>query len=248
MTRSVIELATTAAQIQRPREALTAIAELRTRLEELEELHVEDLTRQGIPWSAIAKALGVSRQAIHKKYARRLTAGRPASRTSTTRGMLITAEARRCVFHARREAAALGETEVGGAHLLLGLLRENETPAAEALRSVGVIRDDLRAASRRRRTVRGRPRKVPPAEQLPISDAGRQAFEQALREAVRLGQAQLASEHLLLALLRRDGDAGKALLKLGIAAKTVEERLLEVLDERRTKQLSARGRNVRPRA
>jgi hypothetical protein len=242
MSPSVIELATSAAQLQRPIEALQAVAGLRSRLDELEELHVEDALRRGLSWSAIAGALGVSRQAVHKKYARRLEAGRPASRTSRSRGMLVTSEARRCVFFARRVAAALGHHEVSTAHLLLGLLREDGTHAHKALVSLGVTHDAALTAVRMRSRAEpkgGRRKKARPADELPVSAAGRRVFEQALREAVRLGGAHLAAEHLLLAVLREQGVAVKVLEQLGIEPGAVEERIHEVLAHR------VGGRNVR---
>ena len=234
VSRSVIELATSAAQIQEPAEALEAIAELKARLDELEELHVEDAVRRGLTWSAIAQSLQVSRQAVHKKYAKRFARGLHVSRMSKKRGMLITAEAMRCVLLARRAAAALGHEEVGTAHLLLGLLREEDTAAHAALISLGVTHADvLEAVRMRRRTpVQGKRKRKIPAEELPISQAGRRVFEQALREAVRLHDTHLCSQHLLLGALREQGVAVMVLEELGVSSSAVEERLNEVLAAR----------------
>jgi ATP-dependent Clp protease ATP-binding subunit ClpA len=242
MTRSVIELAGAAAQVQRPREALTAIAELRTRLEELEELHVEDAIRQGLTWGVVASALGITRQAAHKKYARRLASPRPVGNR-----ILITAEARRCVFHARHEAAGLGEREVGTGHLLLGVLLEEGTPAAEVLHSLAVAPADLRAVLRAARTARKRKAAIP-AERLAVSEPARRVFEQAMREAVRRDSPRLAAEHLLFALVRDHGIAVKALQTLNVPADAVTDRLEEALDARRVEALQSSGRNVRLRA
>jgi Clp amino terminal domain, pathogenicity island component len=234
VSRSVIELATSAAQIQEPAEALEAIAELKTRIDELEELHVEDALRRGFTWSAIAQSLQVSRQAVHKKYARRFANGRPASQTSKKRGMLITAEARRCVLLARRAAAALGHEEVGTGHLLLGLLREEGTAAHEALTSLGVAHSAALEVvrMRRRNPVEGKRKRRIPAEELPISQAGRRVFEHALREAVRLKSTHLCSQHLLLGALREQGVAVLVLEGLGVSSDALEERLMEVLEAR----------------
>jgi DNA-binding NarL/FixJ family response regulator len=51
-----------------PATGLTAVASLRTLLDSLEELQVESARRQGWSWQQIARALGVSKQAVHKKY------------------------------------------------------------------------------------------------------------------------------------------------------------------------------------
>ena len=48
---------------------LRAVAALRELLERLEELNVDNARAQGWSWQEIATALGVSRQAVHKKHA-----------------------------------------------------------------------------------------------------------------------------------------------------------------------------------
>jgi transcriptional regulator of acetoin/glycerol metabolism len=54
-----------------PSVGLAAVASLRVLLESLEELQVENARALGWSWQQIAGALGVSRQAVHKKYRRR---------------------------------------------------------------------------------------------------------------------------------------------------------------------------------
>ena len=55
-----------------PATGLAAVAALRRLTEELEALHVSNARAQGWTWQAIASALGVRRQSVHKKHARRL--------------------------------------------------------------------------------------------------------------------------------------------------------------------------------
>jgi DNA-directed RNA polymerase specialized sigma24 family protein len=55
---------------------LRAVLTLRRLLETLEALHVDNARRQGWSWQEIADALGVSKQAVHKKHAGRGPAGR----------------------------------------------------------------------------------------------------------------------------------------------------------------------------
>lgn len=54
-----------------PRVGLRAVAALRRLVERLEALQVESARRQGWSWEEIGAALGVSRQAVHKKHTRR---------------------------------------------------------------------------------------------------------------------------------------------------------------------------------
>jgi hypothetical protein len=53
---------------------LAAVAALRRLAEQLEDAGVEQAMRAGWSWSEVAEALGVTRQAVHKKHARRLIA------------------------------------------------------------------------------------------------------------------------------------------------------------------------------
>jgi hypothetical protein len=55
-----------------PREGLEAIVALRRTLEALEAAHVENAIVAGWSWARIAEVLGVSKQAVHKKHARRI--------------------------------------------------------------------------------------------------------------------------------------------------------------------------------
>jgi len=51
-----------------PAVGLAAVASLRALLESLEQLQVGNAREQGWSWQQIAGALGVSRQAVHKKH------------------------------------------------------------------------------------------------------------------------------------------------------------------------------------
>lgn len=58
-----------------PATGLAAVAAMRKLTDELEALHVRNARAQGWTWEAIASCLGVRRQSVHKKHARR-AAGR----------------------------------------------------------------------------------------------------------------------------------------------------------------------------
>jgi hypothetical protein len=51
-----------------PAAGLAAVAALRDLVEELEELHVDNARALGWSWQAIAEALGITRQSVHKKH------------------------------------------------------------------------------------------------------------------------------------------------------------------------------------
>lgn len=65
----------TAASNPDARVGLRAASALRKLAEHLEALQVDNARRQGWSWQEIAEALDVSKQAVHKKYAGRLSSG-----------------------------------------------------------------------------------------------------------------------------------------------------------------------------
>jgi predicted ArsR family transcriptional regulator len=52
-----------------PEAGLRAVAALRSLLERVERIHVATARERAHSWQEIADALGVSKQAVHKKYA-----------------------------------------------------------------------------------------------------------------------------------------------------------------------------------
>jgi hypothetical protein len=57
-----------------PADGLAAVVALRRLADQLEDAEVERALRDGWTWSLVAEALGVTRQAVHKKHAKRLRA------------------------------------------------------------------------------------------------------------------------------------------------------------------------------
>ena len=57
-----------------PADGLAAVVALRRLADQVEDSEVERAVREGWTWSLIAEALGVTRQAVHKKHAKRLKA------------------------------------------------------------------------------------------------------------------------------------------------------------------------------
>ncbi|MGH2967096.1 MAG: hypothetical protein ACRDMH_17185 [Solirubrobacterales bacterium] len=57
-----------------PRDGLASVVALRNFADRLEATEVERAIRAGWTWSRVAEALGVTRQAVHKKYAKRILA------------------------------------------------------------------------------------------------------------------------------------------------------------------------------
>ena len=63
-----------------PGAGLVAVVALRRLADRLEDSQVEEAMRAGWSWSDVAEVLGVTRQAVHKKHAKRLIAAGVALR------------------------------------------------------------------------------------------------------------------------------------------------------------------------
>jgi hypothetical protein len=107
--RELTEHAVRAAQ---PAAALRAMAALREELEAFERLQVARALDAGQSFGEVARALGISRQAAHRRY-RELASGAQAPRLSS--------EARAALLRAREEAARHGSRSIDSEHLLLAL-------------------------------------------------------------------------------------------------------------------------------
>jgi hypothetical protein len=204
-----------------PLAGLRAVVAQREQLDAQEAAYVDAALAQGHSWSQIADALGISKQAAHKRHAERARDEGGPEPGAAGRRLLVTGQARGVVELARDEARGLRSREVEPEHLLLGLLRDDHGTALRALEAAGARIDDLRPqlAGRRRRGGR-------PATTVKVSSATRETLEQSLREAVQLGDSHLGVEHLLLALLRDSSGRPWTLLEqVGVAPDDVCRRV-----------------------
>src|SRR5215210_8513067 len=127
-----------------PEAGLRAVGALRTEVDALERRHARRALESGLSFGAIARALGISRQAAHRRY-RQLADEVPVAPAGQAPGrILVTSEARAVVALAREEARELGSTTVGTEHLLLAIVRDGHGSAAEALTRLGVTLDAAR--------------------------------------------------------------------------------------------------------
>jgi hypothetical protein len=156
---------------------------------------VDRARRAGASWTDIGRSMGVSKQAVQKRFVPK----EPVQ--DFTR---FTARARNVVVSAQNEARAAGNVEIRPEHLVLGLLSEPEGLAVRALADRGVTADALRAAA---------VAVLPPAADevpalVPFDGQAKKALELTFREALRLGHDYVGTEHILLALLELEGGTG----------------------------------------
>jgi hypothetical protein len=203
-----------------PGEGLRALTRLRRELEELETEIAANARRAGWSWRQIGSALGITKQAAHRRHSGAADALDHAAEVDHPgRHVPVTHEAREAVRFAREEAAALGRRTVGTEHLLLGLLRTGDARATHALRRLGVT--PQRARSAIEPTV-----EVSLAQEPAISPVAVHVVRQALRARAQRSGALTAGD-LLLALFDDDDDGGAArtLQRLGVTPRAIRAEL-----------------------
>ena len=111
----IIALLERALTVAEPTRSLTTLADLRRELDSLERVFVARALQAGESYAAVAKPLGISRQAAHRRY-RDLSA--------PPRRQTLSPEARSALVRAREEATRLGSGCIDSTHLLLAIARQ----------------------------------------------------------------------------------------------------------------------------
>ena len=136
--------------------------------------------------------------------------------------------ARRVVVLAQEEARRLKHNYIGTEHILLGLIREGEGVAAEALKSLRISLDPVRQQveeiiGRGQETLQGH---------IPFTPRAKKVLELSLRESLQLGHNYIGTEHILLGLIREgDGVAAQVLVRLGADLNRVRQQIIQMLNK-----------------
>jgi ATP-dependent Clp protease ATP-binding subunit ClpC len=139
----------------------------------------------------------------------------------------FTERARRVVFFAQEEAGRLGENYVSTEHLLLGLVRENDSVAARILDRMGVSLGRIRSEIERQVT-RGDGRL---GQDMQLTPRAKRVIDLAYDEARQLNNNYIGTEHLLLGLIREgEGLAGRVLAKLGVDLERTRREVMALQD------------------
>ena len=124
----------------------------------------------------------------------------------------LTAKAQRVVYLAQEEARNMRHQAVGTEHLLLGILGEGQGVAARALASLGIQANDVREMVLKMIA----PGNAIVTNEMTLTPRAKRVFELAQDEAVRWGVNYIATEHILLGLVREgEGVAFQVLNALG---------------------------------
>jgi hypothetical protein len=138
----------------------------------------------------------------------------------------FTQDARRAVVLAQEEARLLNHNYIGTEHLLLGLAREGEGVAAQALNTLDVSLERVRAEVEK---IIGRGQ-VAPSGQIPFTPRAKKVLELSLREALQLGHNYIGTAHILLGVVREgEGVAAQVLAELTPGLAQVRQHALQLL-------------------
>ena len=182
---------------------------------------VDQARRSGASWTDIGRSMGVTKQAVQKRFVAKGVAMDLDASQGFSR---FTDRARNVVVASQNEARAAGNDKIRTEHLLLGLLAEPSGLAVKALRAEGISPDAVRTVVA--------DLLPPPAASVPDlipydTDAGK-ALELTFREALLLGHNYVGTEHILLALLEHEAGVGP-LSTLGIDKAQIEARVTAAL-------------------
>jgi hypothetical protein len=156
---------------------------------------VDRARRAGASWTDIGRSMGVSKQAVQKRF----VAKEPAQ--DFTR---FTPRARNVVVASQNEARAAANAEIRPEHLVLGLLAEPEGLAVRAL-----VAQEITAEAVRQAAAAALPDAAAELPALiPFDAAAKKALELTFREALRLGHDYVGTEHILLAVLEVEDGSG----------------------------------------
>ncbi len=176
---------------------------------------VDQCRRDGRSWTEISGALGVTKQAAHKRFM-------PA----TPQLDRFTKRARAALRAAGEEAVSLGHNYVGTEHLLLGLYQAGGL-AADVLAAANVTRANVieEVVARTPRVAMHSITTTPP-----YTPRATFALDRAVAESQSLGHDFVGTEHLLLALFDdSEGLAAKILADLGADRERTRARIIERL-------------------
>ncbi len=121
-------------------------------------------------------------------------------------------------------AKEFGQQAVTPAHLLLGVLEQNEQLVSFIFQKLGARADTIREAAL---TIAKNQTKVSGGELYMSSDA-QDVLQKALEEAKKMGDTYVSIEHLLLALCNAKGEVGDIFQHAGIREAALREAIVAI--------------------
>jgi ATP-dependent Clp protease ATP-binding subunit ClpA len=222
-----------------PAGRLEALCELRRELDAIEAELAAEAIRAGMSWREIGQAIGVSKQAAHRRHRESVARDVKNGDAPDTPqgGVSVSVAARRAVRVARQEAARLGGNEVGTEHLLLGILQCGDDQASGLLKRLGVTPEATRDAVQptTEMTREAARRAYAASEQAGaatlVSPVARRILERALTHAAARDSSELTALDLLRSVVMHDeSGAARTLTRLGVDADQIRMEIASIQD------------------
>ena len=141
----------------------------------------------------------------------------------------FTDKARKVLVLAQDEARGLHQPYVGTEHILLGLIKEKDGLAAQALERLNVTYD---AVVQNIREVVSIDESADVSGHLSFTPRMKRVLENSLREAMQMGQSYISTEHLLLGIVREgEGTALDVLGRLGVKGDDIRAALNDLVGQ-----------------
>jgi hypothetical protein len=180
--------------------------------------HFVDRSRgAGHTWTEISNVLGVTKQAVHKRF----------SFTAATAPTFerFTDRARNVLKQSRTEADAMGHAYIGTEHLLLALFVEPNAIAGKILTAHAItkkaVEDAILARTEKGHGLNADASYTPRLKRM---------LEAAVSEALDMGHNYIGTEHLLLAFYRDPSSFGAGILaELGADEDTIRADVVKAL-------------------
>lgn len=178
---------------------------------------VDQARRAGASWSQIGASMGVSKQAVQKRF---------VSAWESAEFSRFTQRTRKALGAAAQAAAAAGARPVDTSHLVAGLLSEPDSLAAKVIHAAGLRSEQVLAAVGVELAVDDEEGANPAVlREMRFTEEGRAALRSAFTAALRMGHNYIGTEHLLLGILQAHGEAAHRLIDLGLTAEVAERHL-----------------------
>nr|WP_214411827.1 Clp protease N-terminal domain-containing protein [Sphaerisporangium fuscum] len=185
---------------------------------------VDQARRTGASWTDIGRSMGVTKQAAQKRFVPK-GGGEPFDASVFSR---FTDRARHVVVSAQEEARQARHDYIGTEHVLLGLLHEPEGVGCRALVALGVPLETVREAA----TAALGPAVADLVGHIAFTSGARRLLDLTMREALRMANNYIGTEHILLALLTAEEGTGSEVLNgLGVTKEDAENWIRRTLSD-----------------
>ena len=139
---------------------------------------------------------------------------KPAEKPGTTIDLPFSQQGKRVLAYAAEESERLNQQHIGSGHMMIGLIREQHTPAAAILIEMGVTLDRLRQEAARAHDVQDRAVRTPRADLATVLSRMRAGVADAPGRDYSIDLTALANEEQLDPLIGREAEIDRILQAL----------------------------------